>query len=986
MYRARQLHPPRDVALKILPPHQIASRETRTRFRAEAETIAALDHPAILPLYAVGEHQEMPYFTMKLASGGTLGSRRETLHGDWHATARLLITIAEAVHCAHTHGVIHRDLKPGNVLFDDAGRPYVSDFGIAKFTGTTAALAPTTAMLGTPAYVAPEVAQHGAGAATIASDVYGLGAILYELLAGRPPFVAPALPMLVRQVIEEPPLPPRRIAPAVPRDLETICLRCLEKSPARRFPTAAALADDLRRWQDGRPIESRPTSRCERLVKWSRRNPSTALVSLALGMTLLMAGLAVLGQNLRLREALGRARLAERAAQDQWHATLVNEARLLRQSPRVGGRAAAQAALAKAAELTTTPELRTEWIAAQSRPDLVTESVLTVNLPARNSTIAFSSDLKRYLLPHPHGGFAERAVGSDAVVRHYQHNRTEPALYLEFTCGDRTIVATYPDRGIEVWDVAGESPWWTMAGDAAPWINHGGYTRREPALAVHPLGGGLAYAAADGSVRRVERATGAVREVLPPAENLFELSFAPAGDALLVVRASRCAAYAWPDVTLLWERADAFSPCRPAWEPSGRRVALGLDGRNDVLLCAAETGRPVEFFSGHTMHPRLLAFDHTGSRLYSVAWDGLLLAWDARTGAVVLTTPAYPSVLRVAGDGRKLAFGSPAGKVVIARAEPGKFFEELAGGQESNRLTCELAVSPDGRWLATIDQLRVALWSVSAGRLVWEQTLPTVRWAGVAFSPDGAMIWQGGVGRPIFRRALRADPATDLSVLGPPEAAVAGGTGLLRFIDPASGDWWVEQDDPPHLYRWPHGDPGQRLAVCAIQRWAGTRFSPDGRFVAIPDANERLIAIREARTGTPVAELTLRDRAAIGFSPDGRWLLSATRSEYQLWEVGTWRAGAVWPAAIENHARGNFRYSPDGTLLAVRHGRTGLELRETRNYSPLLRLEAPAPLRNEHFAWSPDGSSIFVLCTGHRVARWDWAGIREELRRQGMGW
>src|SRR5687767_4296220 len=205
VYRARQLDPPRTVALKMLLPHQLGSAEMAERFRIEVSTLTLLEHPAILPVYQVGEHERLPFFTMKLATGGTLAQRKHEYAGDWHAVAELMATLAEAVQFAHERGVLHRDLKPGNILFDEQGRAYVSDFGLAKLVSAESNLTRSMDFLGTPNYVAPEVATRSAQQATTASDIYSLGAILYELLAGRPPFAAEGIPALLKKIAEEPP-------------------------------------------------------------------------------------------------------------------------------------------------------------------------------------------------------------------------------------------------------------------------------------------------------------------------------------------------------------------------------------------------------------------------------------------------------------------------------------------------------------------------------------------------------------------------------------------------------------------------------------------------------------------------------------------------------------------------------------------------------------------------------------------------------------
>jgi hypothetical protein len=327
VYRARQRQPRREVALKMLPPALLSARELPARFRLEAETIATLHHPAILPVYAVGEKDGLRYFTMKLAAGGTLTARRDRYRGRWREIATLVAALAEAVQHAHSRGVVHRDLKPGNVLFDDAGQAYVSDFGLAKFTTAEPSTTRTQVVMGTPAYLAPEVLREGAGAATTASDVYGLGAILYELLAGRPPFAGESVPDLLRQVAGDVPRRPSGFTPRMPRDLEVIALCCLEKEPAKRLPSAAAVAEDLRCWLEDRPIRARPVGAAERMVRWARRNPALAGLSALLAVALTGGGVALERSNRDLRRALGQAEAAERLAQDRLQTALLHQAR-----------------------------------------------------------------------------------------------------------------------------------------------------------------------------------------------------------------------------------------------------------------------------------------------------------------------------------------------------------------------------------------------------------------------------------------------------------------------------------------------------------------------------------------------------------------------------------------------------------------------------------------------------------------------------------
>lgn len=315
VYRARQLAPARDVALKMLLPLDTAQAELRARFQQEARTLADLEHPAILPLYQVGEVDGRPYFTMKLAVGGTLAQQVDP-ERPWtpKRAAELTAVLADALHYAHLRGVIHRDIKPGNVLFDEAGRPYLADFGLAKLNDARASFSRSAGVLGTPAYLAPEIASSGARAATTASDIYSLGAVLFELLTGRPPFATDGLAALLVKIAQEQPPTPTSLNAHVPRDLEIVCLKCLRKSPAERYGTAAELGDDLRRWIGGEPVLAREFTPVERLAKWARRRPALATLSGALAATAVGSALWLTHSNRQLNLAVQRAEAAQARA------------------------------------------------------------------------------------------------------------------------------------------------------------------------------------------------------------------------------------------------------------------------------------------------------------------------------------------------------------------------------------------------------------------------------------------------------------------------------------------------------------------------------------------------------------------------------------------------------------------------------------------------------------------------------------------------
>jgi tetratricopeptide (TPR) repeat protein/TolB-like protein/tRNA A-37 threonylcarbamoyl transferase component Bud32 len=298
IYRARQRHSRRIVAVKRVLSYHSDSRETLARFRREAQAAASLDHPNILPIYEVSESEDgLPFFSMKFAPGGTLQQVAPALRSEPRQCVALVAKIARAVQYAHGHGILHRDLKPGNILLDARGEPLVSDFGLAKWLDTTSDLTRTLTIFGTPGYIAPEQASHAAAELKPTADVYSLGAILFDLLAGRPPFLGTHALSVIRQASELPAPKLRSLSKIADRDLETICSRCLEREPAARYRSAHDLAEDLERWLEGRPIVARPVSPVVKLWRWAKRNPKLAGTAAAGALCALVAVSAFLSRE-----------------------------------------------------------------------------------------------------------------------------------------------------------------------------------------------------------------------------------------------------------------------------------------------------------------------------------------------------------------------------------------------------------------------------------------------------------------------------------------------------------------------------------------------------------------------------------------------------------------------------------------------------------------------------------------------------------------
>src|SRR5437667_425809 len=282
VYRARQKSLNRTVALKVIGLGHWATEAHLKRFRREAQAAASLDHSGIVPIYEVGERDGSCYFSMKLVEGGQLDdvAKRESM--PIRRAVELIAKVAHTVHYAHEHSILHRDIKPGNILLDQKGEPHLTDFGLARLVETESTVTRTLEVLGTPSYMAPEQAVGNNAAISSATDVYGLGAVLYQLLTGHPPFAGGTTYETIKLLLETELRQPRLWNPKIDRDVSTICLKCLEKDPKRRYSSALALAEDLERWLKHEPIQARRTGIFTRGVKWVRRNPTTGLLAASL--------------------------------------------------------------------------------------------------------------------------------------------------------------------------------------------------------------------------------------------------------------------------------------------------------------------------------------------------------------------------------------------------------------------------------------------------------------------------------------------------------------------------------------------------------------------------------------------------------------------------------------------------------------------------------------------------------------------------------
>jgi WD40 repeat protein len=767
------------------------------------------------------------------------------------------------------------------------------------------------------------------------------------------------------------PVPPSQLQPGTPRDLATVCLKCLYKEAPRRYVSALELADDLRRFLDGRPIRARAAGAGERTWRWACRNPGVAsLVGVVAGLLLVLAvGASLMAWS--LRRALDKSDAAALDAREKLFTARLAQARAGRFSKRLGQRFtsldALQEAVAVAGELGLSgehfDELRNEAIACLALPDLRLEREWE-GFPPGSVRVDFDGSFRLYARSDRHGNVTVRRVqGDEQVVRLRGLGR--PAYPLLSRDG-RFVAVGHDYNRLQVWRLSGPEP--------VPVVQD----ENVPRVAFSPDSRHVAYAVRDGTIRVWDLTTLRPCQGLKIGRDIWDLAFHPDRPLLAIAgQGAQVRDLQTGEVLADLPHPDLVQTL--GWHPGGKRLATGCDDRK-IYVWDLATKKPALVLEGLRTGGVVSAFNHAGDRLAGVDWSQTLHLWDAHTGKLLLSAPAQDWVqpLRFSADDRLLAAGIEGTRLRLWRVAAGREYRSLAHAAGSQRSDWGCAVSPDGRLLACGTHEELVFWDLHRGGCV-ASAGGLGRTTSVHFESSGALLTFGQAG--VLRWPVKSDPAAGRVQIGPPRQLSRPGSYGLQMGSSKDGEVIacanmqgavVMHRDRPGRWRplGPHPDT-RSVAV-----------SPDGRWVATGTHGDRgtRVKVWDARAGRLEKDLDVESPSAAVFSPDGRWLMT-NGDGTRLWRVGSWRPGPLLDALRQPAA-----FSPDGRLLAVTQPQGWVRLVEVDTAREVARLEGPHQERSEAICFSPDGTQLVVKTHQTTFHVWDLRLIRRRLGEMGLDW
>ena len=859
VYKARQRKLKRIVALKMILSGRLASPEDVSRFQREAQAAARIKHPRIVPIHEIGQHEGQAYFTMDFVEGASLANliRDEALPPK--RAAELISQVAAAIHYAHEQGIVHRDLKPANILLDETGQPHVTDFGLAKIFAadpddSEKELTLSGQILGTPSYMSPEQASGKHQLVGPTSDVYSLGAILYASLTGRAPFVAESTLDTIRQVASAEPLSPRALNPKIPRDLETICLKCLEKEPHKRYGTAELLADDLKRFREGRPVMARPVSPLAKSWRWCKRNSLVASL-MAIVLLVLLAGIA--STSIFAILAYQRA---------EYNAELTLQANTQREIARENENYAHWLVYASNLRLAQLQWDQDHRKLALHYLNQTRESFRGWEFDYLNTL--FHSGFRSFSEPgyvtcaayDPDGARIATGVSDNTIkIRDAESGALIHSLSLDIQNSLEVCLAFRPDgkrivageqnlKTPIVFDVESGGKLLTLKGLNGLGLYCVAYSPDGTRIAG---GGGvnrlILWDANTGDI--VRRFEGHTVEPLPPNHHwdITTLAFSPDGRQLVSGSNDRTLILWNAETgekihTLKQHESDVSSV---AFSPDGKYLASGSDD-NTVIMWNPTTGGALRTFVGHTRSVTSVSFHPDGKLLVSGSYDDNIKVWETATAKEIRTLKGHTSIVS------NVCFSPDGNQILSAGWDKTVNIFDATVDQKAHRVMKDgssflnycLAFHPDGNHVAGGANEFLAVWDARSGRKLYDPSGYRETYYSLAYSPEGRFligggwdhdpggilkIWHAKSGAKIHALRTHGEDVYSLAV-SPDGKIVAGGTTggkdaiILWDIKTGREDsflQWASRSDPePGIQpRWE--SPDQRCGRSG--RWRGQR-------------------------------------------------------------------------------------------------------------------------------------------------------------------